>query len=400
MTISRRTLFPVAILLAGVLVTVAMIIFKPKVSRTHPPRPAATVEVVEARSESLPAVIRATGVVSSAQEVTLIPEVSGSIRFVSEKLVPGERFNKGELLAKIDSRDYSLAVRRAKSQVRQEELDLQLEQSRQETAKQEWELLGDSRPESEAALALRKPHLVAAEQSLAAAQSSLDQANINLGRTALRAPFNCLLLDENIDVGQVVGPSSVIAVLAGTDRFRIQASLRVDRLGLIDIPGFNSQVSSPVTIIQDMGGGKKAVREGIVVKLGGKLDPQTRTAQLLVALDDPLDPPAGAMPILNGAYVDIEIKGRIVPDVVVVPRSALVEGTKVWLVDASSKLVSRIVDIGWGNEQSVMVTNGLAAGEQIVVTPLAIPVEGMPVRIANDQEGSEVSTDTEVGDAS
>jgi RND family efflux transporter MFP subunit len=395
---SKNILIPIAILITGVLIAAAMIFFKPKTSSTGATRPALMVQATIAAKQTLPAMIRATGVVSAAKEITLLPEVSGRVVFLSDKLVPGGRFQKGELLARIDRRNYSLAVRQAESQVKQVELALQLEQSRQGTAKKEWELLGDDRPESEAALALRKPHLAAAEELVYAANSSLEQAKINLGRTSLRAPFNCVVLDERIDVGQVIGPNSVVATLAGSDQFRVTSSVRVDQLGLINIPGFNAESGSAANVVHDLGGGEKAVREALVMKLAGRLDPKTRTAQILVSINNPMDPPDGYLPILIGAYVDIEITGRDVPDVYLLERSAVVDGSTVWIVDENNSLSSTKVEIAWSDENTVAVSEGLAEGDRIVSMPPALPIEGMPVRIMGEPEETGVTTPV-VGDS-
>ena len=401
MKVSKRIALPLAILLVGILITAAMIIFKPKASRSERTRTAPTVEVMVVESATLPARVRSTGTVIASEQISLLPEVSGRIVFQSDKLVPGGRFGQGDLIARIDSRDYSLAVQQEESRVRQAELDLQLEQSRQKTAKREWELLGDQRPKSEAALALRKPHLVAAQENLKAAQGNLTRAKLNLSRTTLRAPFNCLVVNEHIDVGQVVGPTSVAATLIGTDRFWIKASVPVDRLGLLQIPGFNAETASRVRIVHDLGGGSKVERQGVMFGLAGQLDPQTRTALLLVVIDNPLDPPAGASPILNGAYVDLEFFGRDVVDAIVVPRLALVEGRKVWVVGPDHRLVSRDVEILWGEADTVAVTGGLKSGDRIVVTPLALPIEGMQVRVqGEDEPESPTENATEDGHAS
>jgi RND family efflux transporter MFP subunit len=398
---STRIILPIVIIVAGALITAGMILLKPKASRSRPQKEAVTVKVITVESTALPARVSATGLISASEKINLLPEVSGRIVHQSDRLIPGGRFKKGELMARIDSRDYALTAKQLESQVRQAELELQLELSRQKTAKREWELLGDDRPEDQASLALRKPHLDAAKENLKAAQSNLEKARLNLGRTSLRAPFNTVIVEENIDVGQVVGPSTVAAVLIGTDQFRVTASVPVNRLGLLEIPGFNAETGSEVTIIQDLGGEEKVKREGRMIGLGGQLDPQTRTAQILVALDDPLDPPEGQAKMLSGAYVDLEIAGRELSGVILLPRIAIEDGRKVWIVDDDNKLSSREITVGWSDENQVAVTDGIAGGDRVVITTLAIPVEGMPVSIqgetppeADETENSEVSDES------
>ena len=381
-----RFLLPVGIILIGALALVGMILIKPKTSRTPRPPEPIVVDVIDVALGTEPAIVRSTGTVVAAQEITLVPEVTGKIVKVSDNLIPGGRFNKGDTILRINSQDYYLALKSEESRVRQAELDLSLEAGRQEAAKVEWELLGDDRPESEAALALRKPQLEAAKVNLEAAKSSQQKAQLNLARTQLRAPFSCVVVEENVDVGQLVGPTTAVARLIGTDQFRVNASIPVDQLGLLQIPGFNAETGSPVKITQDLGGGEMIERQGRLIGLGGTLDPQTRTAQILVALDNPMDPPAGQSPIMHGAYVDIEIHGKQRPDVAIVPRKAVVDGKKVWVVDTDSKLASKTITIGWGLEDTVAVTDGLQAGDKVIVTKLALPIAGSPVKIADEQQ--------------
>lgn len=396
-----RILLAVGIILTGVLAIVLMNLIKPKASRTRKPQVATLVEVMDVAYETMPAVIRTTGIVGASREITLMPEVTGKIVHLSDQLIPGGRFKKGDLIVRIDPRDYQMAMKSEESRVRQAQLDLSLEKSRQKAAQIEWKLLGDERPEEESALALRKPQLEAAQVNLEAAQSNLQKARLSLSRTSLRAPFDCVVVDEMVDIGQLVSPNATVARLIGTERFRINASVPVDRLGLLQIPDFNSEAASAVKIIQDLGGGQKVVRDGKLVGLKGTLDPQTRTAQLLIALDNPMDPPKGRSPILNGAYVDLEIYGREFENVSVIPRKAIVEGKKVWIVDSENRLTSRTVSVGWGMENSIAAVGGLKQGDRVMITKLALPVEGMPVTIkGKGDKGESAKNSGEVVDES
>ena len=71
-------------------------------------------------------------------------------------------------------------------------------------------------------------------------------------------------------------------------------------------------------------------------------------------------------------------------DVVRMPRTALHEGAHVWVVDrteAGEHLARRTVDVGWKEQDDVLITNGLNDGDRIVTSPLGIPIEGQPVEI-------------------
>jgi len=380
----QKSLIQIAIagvFIAGSLVCVGgMILLAPAAERSEPPPRVAIVDVIGATPADQVAQVSATGSVQAAQQIQLMPEVSGKIVYQSEDLLPGGRLEKGQTLARIDSRDYHLTVRQQQSQVDQAELELQLERGRQSIAAREWELLGEGRSADEAPLALRKPQLANAERAVEAARSGLEQAQLALERTSLRAPFNALITQESIDIGQVVGPAAPVATLVGTDAFWVQVSVPVEDLAQIDIPGINGSEGSSVQVVQRLNG-IDLERTGQVLRLAGALDPQTRTAQILVEIEHPMDPIDGGLPLLPGAYVDVKIAGKVLADTVAVPRAAVSNGDEVWVVTEDQTLSKRRVDIAWRAADHIIVSSGLGAGDQIVVSPLAVPIEGMPVQI-------------------
>jgi hypothetical protein len=117
------------------------------------------------------------------------------------------------------------------------------------------------------------------------------------------------------------------------------------------------------------------------LRLLGELDADSRTATLLVAIDHPLDVPEGQTPILPGAYVDVTLQGRTLERMATVPRQALQEGRWVWLASPDDKLIRREVTVGWTDADTAYVSAGLTEGERVITSPLALPVEGMPLAV-------------------
>lgn len=374
-----RIFVPILIVAAGGVVAATLSNFAPKAEREIPEPKVVAVEVVKVEAATTKARVRATGVVAPAQQITLVPEVTGRVRWQSKALMPGGRFKKGEVVARIDSRDYQLTIEQERSRVQQSQVELKLEQGRREVAQHEWQLLGGGRDAQEATLALRKPQLAAAQSHLAAAQSGLRRAQLNLSRTVIRAPFNAMVLSENVDVGQVVSPGNPVATLYGTDRFWVKVSVPLEKLEVLKIPGVNATEGSAAYVVQTLANGKQVRRTGRLQRLVGELDPQTRTAQLVVAVENPMDSQNGGMPLLPGSFVEVELEGKPLERSYVVPRVALSEGSRVWVVNENNKINRRQVTIGWRERKSVVVVAGLSAGEQVVTSPIASPVEGMAV---------------------
>jgi RND family efflux transporter MFP subunit len=328
----------------------------------------------------VPARIRATGVVRPAREVTLGPEVGGVIVWQSEELVPGGRFHSGQVIVRVDPRDYQMALDQENSRIERATLELETEQARQRVAQREWELLGKDPNSDEAALALRGPHVDAAREALRSAQSGLDRARLQLERTSLRAPFPAVVKEEFVEVGQVLQPGARVVSLIGTEQLWVMVSLPVEELGAVEFPAPGRQ-GSLVEVTQQLAGGITIVRQGRVERLASTLDPQTRTAQLVAVIERPFETKEGELPLLPGAFVDVVIEGKTLDQVYEVPRRALDDGERVWVVNQDNKLERKTLTVIWRSLDDVYVSEGLDPGERVVVTPLALPLVGMSVRV-------------------
>jgi RND family efflux transporter MFP subunit len=346
--------------------------------------------------------VTAQGTVTPARQVQVRPEVSGRIVEMSSKLMPGGTFPKGAVLARIDARDYEARLAAQRDQVAQATLRLEQERARQSVARQEWELLEDSIPADQANrdLALRIPQIESAFASLAAARSGLAKAELDLERCTLTAPFNAQVLRENVDPGQVVNPQTEVAMLAGTDQYWVQVSVPVEYLSWIEIPASGGD-GSPVTIIQKTGAGD-ITRQGQVIRLLGDLDPAGRLARLLVSIDDPLNRRSnnGQLPLLIGSYVTVEILGRTMENVMVIPRSAIrdLDGASalnggnregIWLMNGEDRLDIVPVEVAWRTLDTVYIRNGLEDGARLVISNIPTPAQGMKLSTRQADDGSD-----------
>lgn len=339
-----------------------------------------------------PVDVNAMGTVTPARVVVLQPEVSGRIIKQNPHLVPGARFKAGEEIARIDPRDHDIAVEQARTEVARARSGLALEKGRQAVAKQEWELL-KSDVENAAGnsdLALRKPQKQSAEASLRAAQSRLALTELNLQRTRIEAPFNAMVEEEFIEIGQLVTPQTSIAKLIGTDRFWVMASIPVDRLHLIPIPGVNGcpeDAGAKATIVQLAGQNGHIERQGRVLRLAASLDPKGRMARILIAVEDPLGIASrSGCPLLVNAYVRVRIHGNVLDNVCAVPREALHDGNQLWVAqkqkDKTVLKVRKNVEIVYRDKDAIFVRRGVKPGELVITSRLKEAADGREIRIA------------------
>lgn len=118
-------------------------------------------------------------------------------------------------------------------------------------------------------------------------------------------------------------------------------------------------------------------------------------ARILVEIDDPLGLEREALeqekeplPVLLKSYVDVEVAAATLENVVELPRAALRDGERAFIVDDQGRLRIRELQIAWRYPHSVLVRGGLKDGDEVVTSRIAAPVDGMSVRKAPSREPS------------
>jgi RND family efflux transporter MFP subunit len=390
-TILRR-LLPIVIIAVGVLGAWWLVANRPRAQRERIEPIPPLARVVQAERSTQRVGVTAMGTVVAAKRVMLLPEVSGRIVEQNDKLLPGGLFEAGEVILRIDPRDYETAVKQQEAAVEQARLEVRLEKGRQVIAEREWKLLEEDIALDEASqdLALRKPQQKNAQAALEAAKSALEQARLQLERTRVYAPFNAVVQEEFVDEGQLVNPQTRLATLIGTDRFWVQVSIPVDRLRWLAFSGTQGTDASKVTVIQEVSGDTQIERPARLVRLLGDLDPVGRMARVLVEIDDPLglhaNPNSREIPLMLGAYVRVEIEGKDVEEVFSIPRTSIREGEKVWIMDEDDRLVFRPVEVLHRSKERVLIRKGLHGGERIVTNSIPSPLPGMKLRTEQPEE--------------
>ncbi|NLX12363.1 MAG: efflux RND transporter periplasmic adaptor subunit [Phycisphaerales bacterium] len=383
-------LLPPVIIVGGVVGAKHLIDTAPQAERRPRERQAVPVEVMTLQRTDASATVRVMGTVMPAQRVVLQPRVSGEVVKVSPQLQPGGQFEAGEFILQIDPVDYELAVRRTQSQIAQAEYDAKVEAGYREIAEREWELLAmhDQASELELELALRRPHLLKTQAAVEAAKAALRSAELDLERTTVRAPFNCMVISEHVDVGAQVSPQTQLATLVGTDEYWIQAAVPIDQLRWIEFPDEAGEGGANAVIRQELGTGVQGEWTGRAVRLLGDLEPRGRMARVLISVADPLciDLDNGkGLPLLIDAYVTVTIEGKPVEGVIALPRTALREGRQAWVMNTGDELEIRGLEIVWSNQDTVLVRKGIEAGELVVVTDIPAPVVGMALRLLYEE---------------
>ena len=362
---------------------------RPTAERHPRPKIAALVEVEPLASTTHRVIVRGMGPVVPARSIQLAARLSGDVISVAPEFVPGGFFQAGEEVLRLEPKDFELAVKQRESDLAKAEADLKMEMGQQAVSRREYELLGEEVGKEDEALVLRGPQLEIAAAAVAVARAALDKARLDLARTRISAPFNAVVEQRNVDVGSQVSPGSNLATLVGTDQYWIEATIPVDQLKWIDIPSDREEAGSPARIRYEMAWEAGVHRTGVVQRLLTSIEEQGMLARLLVVVEDPLGlagDDGERPPLLLGSRVRTAIAGREVGPVFEIPRTALHEGDRVWVMLPGETLDIRNVVVVWSNDDFVYVSEGLSDGDLLVTTDLGAPVQGMALRTTDSPE--------------
>ncbi len=336
-------------------------------------RPVLAVMADTAVSDTVQLKVNVQGQSRPRTEIDLVPEVGGKVITVSPKFISGGIFNKGDVLYRIDPSDYQVAVVRAQATVARAEQVLMREQSEGAIAKLDWDDLGNGKDAT--ALTLRQPQLLEAQASLQSAQADLDNAKIRLRRTAVTAPFNGQVREKFADIGQFVNPGARLGRIFSTDIAEVRLALSDADIARINLPlAFvaKSRESAPDVKLSATIGGKLREWDGKIMRTDAAYDPQTRSMYAIAEVLDPYGVGAadGEFPLAPGLFVDAAIAGKVIENVIIIPRDGLRPEDKVYTVNEEGIATSNDVIVVDTNPKRAVLLNGIEPGALVIVSAL------------------------------
>ena len=387
----KKLLLP--IVLVVVTVTLMMIIFKnpPENKRAKPSKaPQMTVVTETVRPQNYQVIVQSFGTVKPQTQSVLFSQVSGQINQVSKQFRAGSFFEQGEMLVQLDDRDYRTEVKIAQASLLSAKQSLQEEGARVKQAEADWKRLGNGQTPN--ALVLRQPQYEAAKAQVLSAQASLDKVKLSLERTTIVAPYAGRVLKKNVDIGQVISSNTALADIFAVDYVEIRLPINNKDLPLMSLPeeyqsadkkvvseGDESLLINNVVISSDLMGEQRW--QGKIVRTESAIDEVSQQLYVIAQIIRPYDREfnKGAQ-IKIGQYITAEITGREVKNALVIPSSTIYQGSYVYIVQ-DGLLMRKEVNIGWQNGTESIVTQGLNAGDELVLTSLGQVSSGTPVAV-------------------
>lgn len=379
---NKKILFPLLVLAAGLGIAYLLAVSKPAppLDEYQPTPVAVRVMAVQAGAEYL--TISSQGTVQPRSQSELIPEVSGRVTWTSPALVTGGSFKADEVLLRIDDADYRSTEQRATAAL--ERAEVEQEYARDELKR--LQSLSAKKLASDSQLDSARRSFRVAEANLADATAALDQASRDLARTELRAPFDGLVREEQVDLGQFISRGQSIGTIYATDYVEVRLPIAADQLAYLGMPIYvrgqlPEDMRPPVSVAADFGRAR-LLWEGEMVRTESVIDEQSRMVYGVTRLR--LESNAELPQIPVGLFVQAEIRGRRVEDVFRLPRSAMRDSNQVLVVDDDNRLRFRQVRILRLEHDEVLVSEGLADGERVCISPMQTVVDGMRVQPVMD----------------
>ena len=332
-------------------------------------RPVKVVEIAQADTTRK---LDYSGSVKARTDMNLGFRVNGKI--VERKVDIGEKVKPGDVLARIDSADYVLAVRRSQADLDSAEKQLQTT----ELARDRAQKLFDKNVGSKSQLEQAELSYDQASSTRDSAVSALAEAKNQVAYSDLTSDMNGIVTTINADVGQVVSSGTPVITVAVDGEKEVLIAVPE-----MDIAQFKVGKNVKARFWSD----DALVLDGKVREVAGSADTQSRTFAVRVSL--PNDPR-----VLLGMTATIEAQADNTQPFVSIPLSALAQkdGQQiVWLVDRGAGTVhSRAVKVADFADDGVRVADGLKAGDVVVAAGTQFMTENMKVKLpaASAQQAS------------
>jgi len=380
----KRALLPFLVIVISLVLTFVLVKSRKTPKPHEAPHLGPLVEVGILTKADRQILISGTGSAQSRYEVSITPQVKGRVSKLSPQMVAGGTFQKDELLFAIEDVDYQLAIAHAQATLAQAELELLRNENLADLARKEWHLLNSESDLEPNPLVVYEPQLKSARALRDAAQANVKQAELNLERTRVFAPFDCYVRSEQLEIGQFLNAGAPVATVAGIDQIEIVVPLPLEEIVWLQVPRKGTKQRGSLAKVELQSGGRTFHWQGEITRSLGEIDPRNRMARVVVTVNDPFTEDTEKANLLNdllpGMFVNVQILGEELSDIISVPRGAMHDNDTIWVIDDENRLHIREVDILRRERDEVLIRSGLDANEKIVLTNLSGAAEGMLLR--------------------
>ncbi len=317
----------------------------------------------------IPTELVAYGRVRSALPLEISAEVSGKVLQGDVPLIAGQRFAANALLFKIDDTEARLRLQASKSSFLKDLAgilpDLKIDFSESYPAWQAY----FNQIETDKPLPELPKHRNNQEKTFLATKNiyntyyTIKSTEINLEKHEVRAPFEGTISEVFLQIGSFVNPGTKVAKTLKTSTLELSVAVEPADIQWVKV-GSDVVVSNETNELQ---------RKGKIVRIGEVLNTNTQALDVFVQLF-----PTASQKIYEGMYLRATLPGTQVRNAVEIPRAALVDNERLYVLANDSLLTMRHVQVHKLNAETAIIS-GLKEGEEIVAEPIIGAYEGMKI---------------------
>ena len=387
-----KFVLPLVLIMTSIAIVVALVAYKnsQRAERKPETNQAILVDTITAEVISLNLVVNSQGTVRPRTETALVAEVSGKIVSVSADFVAGGFFRESEVLLQIDPSDYRAGLKRAEAALASRKAKLADETARSEQALKDWRNMGKQGQPSD--LGLRKPQMADAKANVSAAEADVEKARRDLERTQITVPYDGLVRQKAVDIGQYVTPGTRLGITFAIDTAEVRLPLTSTDLKYLELPTGTAAKSQdkpypPVTLSTHRAGDTDQWQAHII-RTEGVVDETSRVVYAVAQVIDPYGVLGQSQQkeLKIGTFVNAEIQGLPAENVVVLPRYVLQPDNTVLIINDDSELEILPVTVLRAEPKDVYISNGIKAGARVITTTLDAPVPGTKLAINGGSE--------------
>lgn len=331
------------------------------------------VKTVAAKRDSLAVYLKAIGTVTPLNTVTVRSRVEGQLIRVA--FTEGQKIRKGDLLAEIDPDPYQIKLAQAEGNQKQNLAQLHNAERDLERLKQLFEKTLVTAQELDAAQA----RVAERSGALAANEAQVEDARLQLGYTRIEAPIDGRLGLRQVDPGNLIRPGDANGLVVITQTQPISVVFTIPEVDLQKV--LDPLRAGKVLRTEAWDRNEQNLLEtGVLKTVDNQINIATGTVRLKAEF------PNADEILFPNQFVNIRLRVNTIEDAVIIPADAVQfgsRGTYVYVVDAKNKSMIHDVVLGPSDGTWQAVTQGVAAGDQVVLEGLDRLREGRTVQIVN-----------------
>lgn len=337
--------------------------------------------VTELAVEDYQVTIKTNGIVQAHNEVSLSAQVSGTVLRVNPVFEVGSYFAKGDVLLELDARDYETALAVAEAQLLGAESALELATETYLRNKN----LSAKNGVSQAVLKQSFAAKAQAAAQLDTVKAQVEQAERDLERTKIVAAFDGRVRTRNVGVGQLVGGGTPLGSVFAVDFAEVRLPISSAELRYLTLPELSSDPPVPVQLTDSIVE-SETVWDAKIIRTEGTLDLDSLNLFAIARVDDPFGVKSGEPPLRIGQPVVASIRGKILKDVVAIPRAATRQLDQVYFINEDDAgeltLKNRKLEPVWSDEENLIIHDpSIKDGQKLARSRIVYAPDGAKVEI-------------------